>query len=69
MNLNTYDKGYKPYYPSMDPSTEGGELKKSKKKQKVEERKGITDNIEKPQRDTRNKNSLSRLMDAYEDDN
>lgn len=53
----------------MDPSTEGGELKKSKKKQKVEERKGITDNIEKPQRDTRNKNSLSRLMDAYEDDN
>jgi hypothetical protein len=39
LNLNTYDKGVKPYYPSMDPNALGGELKnKSKKNVKAIER-------------------------------
>jgi hypothetical protein len=73
LNLNTYDKGYKPYYPSMDPNSQGGELKfKSKKKIKGDER-GINssannisnkfNSINKP-----GQNNLARLMQAYGDE-
>jgi hypothetical protein len=57
VNLNTYDKGYKPYYPSMDANAMGGELKiNSKKKMKIENR-------------GRDNNSLNKLIQAYQDDN
>lgn len=39
LDLNSYDKGYKPYYPSMDPKFMGGEITKSKKKIKTEDKK------------------------------
>ena len=53
----------------MDPFSEGGELK-SKKKQKVEERKGITDcRNYTAQVESSYKNSLSRLMQAYQEVN
>ncbi len=57
LNLNNYDKGVKPYYPSMDPNAMGGELQyKSKKKMKA-----ITKEKEK------NNNNLSKLLQVYED--
>lgn len=63
MNLNNYEEGYKPYYPSMDPKAMGGELKnKPKKKLKSEYRK-----IELEQ-DTSNTNSLLKLMNTYGDE-
>ncbi len=68
LNWNTYDKGYKPYYPSMDPNALGGELKfKSKKNLKSEDRgKHIVGS------GNNNLNSaggsLKMLMEAYGDD-
>ncbi len=70
VNLNSYDKGYKPYYPSMDPKTEGGELKMLSRKRNIPgERKEITEEEEKPKQDNYYKNSLSRLLEAYQDVN
>ncbi len=57
LNLNNYDKGRKPYYPSMDPNAMGGELKyKSKKKIKA---------IEKEKK--KETNNFGKLLQIYED--
>lgn len=63
LNINTYDKGYKPYYPSMDPNAMGGELK-SKKKQKTERR---NNDLGIEPKDKSKNNSLLKLSEAYND--
>lgn len=73
LNLNTYDQGYKPYYPSMDPKSQGGEIKcKSKKKLKEEERSinNSSNNLSyKSKRiNYTGQNNLAKLMQAYGDD-
>jgi hypothetical protein len=70
VNLNSYDKGYKPYYSSMDPYSEGGQLKMlSKKRQKFGEKNEITDEKEKEKQANTYKSSLNRLLEAYQDVN
>lgn len=60
LNLNNYERGAKPYYPSMDPNAMGGELKyKSKKKIKA-----ITNNEKEIVKET---NNLGKLLKVYDD--
>merc|ERR1712032_683441 len=35
INLNNFEKGKKPYYPSMDPNLMGGEIKSRKNMKKI----------------------------------
>lgn len=59
VSLNSYDKGLKPYYPSMDPNAMGGELKiYSKKKIKSEARANA---------ESESNNIINKLMQAYKD--
>ncbi len=60
LNLNNYDRGAKPYYPSMDPNAMGGELKyKSKKKIKAI--------INKEKEIVKESNNLGKLLKVYDD--
>ena len=72
LNLNNYDKGHKPYYPSMDPNAMGGELKiKSKRQIKSEDRNRINSlepGKEKDYGNNKKQNSLAQLISAYQED-
>ncbi len=82
LDLNTYDKGYKPYYPSMDTNAMGGVVKSnksgnsynapgniySKKRIKGNERDRSTYSASNTSNNTLKNNSLSFLKQAYGDD-